>query len=319
MDLKYGVLIDTARRYYSLDALKRIVDEIKLGGGHYLQLHFSDNQGYRIASDYLKLNNINPNDHYLTKTEVKELITYANNFNIMVVPDFDSPAHSESWMKQHGLVYPDVTLCTDFDDSVVNYFDDEEALEAVKKMINEITEIFHQPMFLNQRMVIGADEVPGSNTFQTEYVNYVNKIADYVTGKGYQPAIWNDGILTNGLAKLNSNIEILYWQQSKNGLGADVFLNAGRKVYNGNFYSLVFMPADRFTADDIVEQCDYINWAYKPDTFCHQNAPYTMVYSDNIVGTMMTFWGENAMDMSEEKLLSQVLPVIKQYFKNNNR
>ncbi|TGS21738.1 glycosyl hydrolase family 20, partial [Mesorhizobium sp. M2D.F.Ca.ET.185.01.1.1] len=90
--------IDIARKYYSKDSLKKIVQQISEYNGSYLQLHFSDNENYTINSNYLDQTANKKNKYFLTKSELEELIKFANKKNIQVIPDIDLPSHSKGWL-----------------------------------------------------------------------------------------------------------------------------------------------------------------------------------------------------------------------------
>ncbi|TDM05280.1 family 20 glycosylhydrolase [Macrococcus lamae] len=310
--LQQGVMIDCARRYYSVDILKKIIDEIAAGSGDFIQLHFSDNEGYRITSDYLEQALNVPNTDYLTAAELNELITYANSINVQVIPDFDVPGHSKYWMNRFHELHPEITICSDFDNSLVDFFNNESALLAVRNMIEEITELFYQPKF-QQKIVIGGDEVPGSGNYQKEYIQFINTVANYTVSKGYTPVIWNDSVNYDGIQLLHRDIEILYWQQPENGLAVTDFSVQGYSVYNYNFYTLAFLPDSKHNADAINEQSEYIKNNYEVNSFCYNGDPYKKVESDNIAGSAITFWGEQAGGMSNEQLLNQILPLIRAY------
>ncbi|KAA1040333.1 family 20 glycosylhydrolase [Macrococcus equipercicus] len=311
MNQQHGVVIDCARRYCSVDVLTAVIDELAAGKGDFLQLHFSDNEGYGIASDYLALNSGETNPDYLTQQEVTGLIHYANDRNIQVIPDFDVPAHSKYWLERHQELYPQHVIQTDFDETVVDYFGNEAAVAAVKQMIDDITALFQQRGL--QRLVIGADEVPGSGSYQQDYIHFINTIADYVTEQGYTPAIWNDGVTTDGLKSLAPNVEILYWQQPEQGLTADEFLSSQRAVYNYNFYTAAFLPNVQRSEQAVHEQASYIKNHHRLTRFCHHDDPYHAAAASNIAGSAMTFWNEEAAGLSDEELLLQLVPLIRAF------
>lgn len=68
------LMIDIGRKYFSKDILFKFVESASLAQFNYLQLHFSENEGFRIESEAA------PeimSDNYLTKDEIREVILYA--------------------------------------------------------------------------------------------------------------------------------------------------------------------------------------------------------------------------------------------------
>jgi len=93
-----GLMIDVGRHFIPLDVLKRNLDgmaAVKLNVFHW---HLSENQGFRIESKkFPKLQEMGSDGLYYTQDEVRELIAYAWDRGIRVVPEFDMPGHSTAW------------------------------------------------------------------------------------------------------------------------------------------------------------------------------------------------------------------------------
>jgi hexosaminidase len=93
-----GLMIDVGRHFIPLDVLKRDLDgmaAVKLNVFHW---HLSENQGFRIESKkFPKLQEMGSDGLYYTQDEVRDLIAYARDRGIRVVPEFDMPGHSTSW------------------------------------------------------------------------------------------------------------------------------------------------------------------------------------------------------------------------------
>src|ERR1700680_2188530 len=93
-----GLMIDVARHFIPIDVLKRNLDgmaAVKLNVFHW---HLSENQGFRIESKkFPKLQEMGSDGLYYTQDEVKELIAYARDRGIRVVPEFDMPGHCTAW------------------------------------------------------------------------------------------------------------------------------------------------------------------------------------------------------------------------------
>ena len=312
-----GIIFDISRRFTNLATLKAIVDEISANKGDYLQLHFSDDQGYSIHSEILGQNGTTSNDRYLTKKEIMELIDYANSKNVMIVPDFDVPGHSQGWLDLLKVNNPDLypNVVSDYDTGLADYYGNDTAAKFIEDLIEEITTIFYQPKF-GDRLVfsIGGDEVPGVNVAQIDYVNFINRMARKVYERGYYPRMWNDCLTDDGIKMLNDNIEVSYWLQGLSS--AEKFIEENKMVVNCNFYSQVYSPSLNGKAEGAIdEQIDYIRSNFAENEFCEKENPYTIVDTkDNLKGTAFTFWNEGGNELTDEELLEQVIPIIKAYF-----
>jgi hexosaminidase len=93
-----GTLIDVSRHFLPLDVLKRNLDGMAAVKMNVLHLHISDNEGFRIESKRLpKLHEMGSEGLYFTQDQMRELLAYARDRGIRVVPEFDMPGHSRSW------------------------------------------------------------------------------------------------------------------------------------------------------------------------------------------------------------------------------
>ncbi len=93
-----GLMIDVGRHFIPLDVLKRNLDgmaAVKLNVFHW---HLSENQGFRIESKkFPKLQGMGSDGLFYTQDEVRDLISYARERGIRVVPEFDMPGHATAW------------------------------------------------------------------------------------------------------------------------------------------------------------------------------------------------------------------------------
>ncbi len=93
-----GLLIDVCRNFLPIDVLKRNIDGMAAVKMNVLHLHLSEDQGFRIESKvYPKLHKLGSDGLFYTQTEIKEIIKYAGDRGIRVIPEFDVPGHTTSW------------------------------------------------------------------------------------------------------------------------------------------------------------------------------------------------------------------------------
>ena len=97
-----GLLIDVCRHWQPLEVIKRNLDGMAALKLNVLHLHLTENQGFRIESRrYPKLHELGSDGLYYTQAEIRDLLAYARDRGIRVVPEFDIPGHSTSWFVGH--------------------------------------------------------------------------------------------------------------------------------------------------------------------------------------------------------------------------
>lgn len=99
-----GLHMDVSRHWMPLEVIRRNLDAMSAVKLNVFHWHLSDDQGFRIESKkHPKLHLSGSEGNYYTQAEVKELIAYARDRGIRVVPEFDVPGHSTSWL----VAYPE--------------------------------------------------------------------------------------------------------------------------------------------------------------------------------------------------------------------
>lgn len=274
--LERRVHVDIARKYISKDWIIQHIRELSYFKMNTLQLHFSENLGFRIESDFDPL--IVSKDGYLTKSEIREILEEARKYSINVIPSLDTPGHVEHILKIH----PEYGQINKYNErsKVALDITNPEAINYVKNLYKEYMDLFEGCMDFH----IGGDEYMefDKSPFLTEYkkvlddyarenlgenytwkdtiANYINDIAAFVHENGFKPRIWNDGIYygendeneNRQRIKMNDYIGIDFWSQMKwnpNIGKLSTFIEKGHKdIYNVN--------ADFFY---------YVLKTYKPD------------------------------------------------------
>jgi hexosaminidase len=93
-----GLMFDVGRHFIPLDVLRRNIDGMEAVKMNVFHWHLSENQGFRIESKkFPKLHGDGSDNLYYTQDEVRDLIAYARERGIRVVPEFDMPGHSTAW------------------------------------------------------------------------------------------------------------------------------------------------------------------------------------------------------------------------------
>jgi hexosaminidase len=97
-----GLMIDSARHFIPLDVIRRNIDGMEAVKMNVFHWHLSENQGFRAESrKFPKLHELGSDALYYTQDEIRDLIAYARDRGIRVVPEFDMPGHSTAWFVGH--------------------------------------------------------------------------------------------------------------------------------------------------------------------------------------------------------------------------
>ncbi len=100
-----GLHIDVSRHFQPIEVLKRNIDAMAAAKMNVFHWHLTDDQGFRIESKiFPKLQGMGSDGLFYTQDEAKDLIAYAADRGIRVLPEFDMPGHTTAWM----VGYPDL-------------------------------------------------------------------------------------------------------------------------------------------------------------------------------------------------------------------
>jgi hexosaminidase len=100
-----GLLIDVSRHFEPVEVILRNLDAMAAMKMNVLHWHLSDDQGFRVESRiFPKLHKLGSEGQYYTQEEVREIVGYARDRGIRVVPEFDMPGHTTSWL----VAYPEL-------------------------------------------------------------------------------------------------------------------------------------------------------------------------------------------------------------------
>lgn len=101
-----GLLIDVSRHFMPVEVIKRNLDGMETVKFNVLHWHLSDDQGFRVESrKFPKFQQLSSDGLYYTQAQIKDVIAYARDRGIRVVPEFDVPGHTTSWF----AAYPELT------------------------------------------------------------------------------------------------------------------------------------------------------------------------------------------------------------------
>lgn len=295
-----GLLVDPCRRWQPLEVIKRNLDAMAAVKLNVLHWHLSEDQGFRVESKrFPKLHQRGSDGLHYTQEQVRELIAYARERGIRVVPEFDVPGHSTSWL----VGYPELGSAPGpfalerrwgiFDNALDPTRD--EVYTFLDGLLGEMAGLFPDAY-----LHVGGDEVtprqwnenPAVLDFMYRHglsdgpelqAHFNRRVEEILARHGKRMVGW-DEILQPGLPK---SVVVQSWR------GAEALAQAARLGYDGilskDYYLDLMLPAS----------FHYLNDPVPPDSGLSPEA------RGHILGGEACMWGEF---VSPETIDSRVWP-----------
>ena len=233
--------LDCARKFFTKDWIISLIKDLSWQKYNSIQLHFSENEGFRLQSDTLEaIDGFQyVNNQYLTKQDMLEIIRVANEYHIEVIPSLDSPGHLGAVLRYLPSDYSCASLFPSDGRRAqcFNIFTNDEARGFLIDLMTEFIDFFSEAGC--KRFNIGGDEFleKFSNFSNEQYVQimeYFNEVSAIAKSKGMTPRTWNDGVMYGNYTgyKLDPDIEICYWAAPQNCASIEKFVQNGNKVIN---------------------------------------------------------------------------------------
>lgn len=156
-----GLLIDSARHFQPMEVLRRNLDAMAAVKLNVLHWHLTEDQGFRVETKkfpelYLK----GSDGNYYTQEQIREIIKYAADRGIRVMPEFDMPGHATAWVVSH----PEIASAPGPYKIERNPGIFDPTLDPTNEKTYKILEVFFKEMsglFPDAYMHIGGDENEG--------------------------------------------------------------------------------------------------------------------------------------------------------------
>jgi hexosaminidase len=281
-----GLMIDVARHFEPVHVIERNLRGMAAVKMNVLHLHLSDNQGFRIESKvFPELAAQGSDGQYYTQGQIKRIIRYADDRGIIVVPEFDLPAHALAFLVSHPELASapgPYRLMTRFGGRNPAFDPaNPETYRFLGRFFKEMAGLFPGPY-----MHIGGDENSGrqwaSNPsiqacLQTRVkagtdlqTHFTRKLDGLIQADGKRVVGW-DEILQPGLGK---GAIIQSWR------GKESLYEAAREghqaILSNGYYLDLMDPASQY----------YLNDPVPPGTHLRRSV------RDNILGGEAEMWGE---------------------------
>jgi hexosaminidase len=241
-----GLMLDVGRKYMSVGFIRKQIREMSYLMLNFLHLHLSDRGGFRLESTSHP--EVTSAQHY-TKAEIQDLIAYAADHGVQVIPELDFPGHLDAVLDAH----PELRLVSKT--GVVNEGSIDLSNPAAYDLMRDLLEEF-LPLFPGKYWHIGADEYldkyddypqleawakqhygPDA-TGKDAYYGFMNWADAIVRSAGKTTRAFNDGLKPGGATlSVNTTIVIEHWARGTapwfgNAYSAQALVDLGYTVLN---------------------------------------------------------------------------------------
>ncbi|HEE9787313.1 TPA: beta-N-acetylhexosaminidase [Enterobacter soli] len=250
-----GLLLDSARHFIPLNDIKRQIDGMSAAKLNVLHWHLTDDQGWRFTSKrYPKLTQLASDGQFYTPDQMREIVRYAADRGIRVVPEIDMPGHASAI----AVAYPELMSAPGPYEMERHWGVLKPVLDPTKEatyifaeaMVSELAAIFPDPY-----LHIGGDEVDDSQWKQNTAIQkfmrdnkladshalqaYFNRKLETILEKHHRQMVGWDEIFHPDLPK---SILIQSWQ------GQDALGQVAEKGYKGILSTGFYLDQPQSTA-----------------------------------------------------------------------
>lgn len=232
-----GFMLDVARHFFTVEEVKRMIDIMAVYKMNRFHWHLTDDQGWRVEiKRYPKLTTVgatranswtvdmNYGDYWTNETygpyfytqeEIKDVVAYAKERHIEIIPEIDMPGHFVAAM----TAYPEYSCWPEgahalwvtggISNDVLNVANPE-AVQFAKNILEELCELFPY-----NQIHIGGDECPtsawegnalcqqryrelGLTNYRQLQSHFIKEIGEFLASKGKKMAMWNESITAGG-------------------------------------------------------------------------------------------------------------------------
>lgn len=295
-------MIDSCRHYFSVDGIKRMIAhcaKLKLNVFHW---HLTDDQGWRpeikafpalvavgskrYGNHFGEEQNENLHAGYYTREQMLEIVDFAHEHHMIVVPEIDMPGHVSALLSSipelacNGKKVEIKTTPGIFKDILCA--GNEKNYDVLFRILDEICEIFP-----DKYIHIGGDEAPKAQwkscpdcqkKIKEEYLAdeealqgyFINRVQQYLSGKGKKVITWNESLNSGNLSK---DVIVQMWMDPK-GMSK----KSPNRIINSDFYHY------------------YADYPYAM-TPLKKVYDYEPQINENVFGTDIPIWTEYIQDI----------------------
>ncbi|WP_327142529.1 beta-N-acetylhexosaminidase [Nocardia sp. NBC_01327] len=337
-DSERGLLLDLGRKFLSVGWIEQRIRELAYYRMNLIQLHLSDRYGFRLESTSHP--EITAPEHY-SRADIAEIISYAADYGIEVVPEIGFPGHMNGILASHPdlILHPVTTSPVDAatDSLLAGTADGRIDLSnpAARPLIEDLLREF-VPLFPGRYFHLGGDEyVSDYSRFPqlTEYAHtvlgpqfdgqdLVSDTVDWAAGivrsYGRTPRLWNDGIPAGAHIPVDRSIIIDYWTGG-DGLipwtgtrnSPESLVDQGFTLSNSSFTPTYWATGGTAAALNAPPELLY---AWDPGLFVN-GTRLRADQRDRLLGAKLSVWADDPNALTEQQMVDPVrarVPIMAQ-------
>lgn len=289
-----GAMLDVARHFFSVQDVKRYIDWLAAYKLNRLHLHLSDDQGWRIEiKTWDKLATIGGSggvggkkSGYYTQDEYRELVAYAAERFIVIVPEIDTPGHTNAALAAYPELNCDGVARELYTGIEVGFsslcLDKEITYQFLEDVIRELAALTP-----GEFIHIGGDEAHATD--KTAYTQFIARVETIVEKYGKRMMGWEE----IGQAKISARAVAQLWRGEYGAQaiqqGAQVILSPGKHAYLDMQYNEQ-SPLGLHWAGYVEAQDAY---AWDPATLSAD------IGESNILGVEAALWSETLLTFDD--------------------
>ena len=285
-------MLDLARQWVEVPTIKQIIDLCRWYKVRYLQLHLTDDPLFTFQSAAFPA--LATENRSYTRAQLVDLVAYAEQRGVTLVPEFDLPGHSQSLRRAMPSLFGELNY------GLID-LTKPEVFEAVKTIAREMMDIFSSSPYFH----IGADETnlshfktlphvqeyvekKGYDDAHDAYLEFIVKMHAYVKSQGFKTLVWesfpNAG---SDKVKIPKDIIVLAWETLYQE--PQSILDNGYTMINSTWKPNYMTPGWRWSPQYIYEwnARRWENHWVKAPSF---QRPIEVAHDSLVLGVQMNAW-----------------------------
>ncbi len=288
-------MVDLARQWHDFDVLLGYVDLCYINKIKYLQIHFTDDQGFTLP--YRCFPNAPTKARSYTHEEIAYLVEYAHEASVEIIPEYEGIGHSREIIKncpeEFGNEYDgpmnEKIMCIGKPTTLGN----------VRLMLKELTEVFKYSRYIH----VGCDEAlhtnwtachycrdymkrQGIETTLELYAHFAQKIVDMCLSLGRTPIVW-EGFHKDHNHLISKDAIVMSWENTYQPT-PDI-LAGGFKTVNAAWKPLYHVPEKTCQWSILGEDFYLYRWDNGSDKSVAHGG-LTVEPTEQVIGAMMCQW-----------------------------
>ncbi|MFD9407824.1 beta-N-acetylhexosaminidase [Streptomyces sp. NPDC059989] len=302
-----GAMVDIARHFFTVEQVKRYVDQLAQYKVNTLHLHLTDDQGWRLAVDswprlaaYGGGSEVGggPGGHW-TKDQYRELVAYAADRYVDVVPEIDMPGHTNAALASYAELNCDGKAPDRYTGIKVGFSSlcvgRERTYEFIDEVLGELAELTP-----GRYLHIGGDEA--NSTPAADYAAFMDRAQAVVGRHGKTVVAWHQ----LASARPAAGAVLQYWGHDRTAAAEKAAVAAAAKAG----HPVILSPADRLYLDMKYDRATKpgLAWAgYVPVRRAYSWDPgayLSGVPESSVLGVEAPLWTETIANRGDWELMA---------------